>query len=131
MIEARPGSSNTAEAAADPTTVVGLIFRILNRPSRTLCLTAILALILAGAAELLHAPAIVRLPVAGGAWSSAAAAYCPSASARSCTTVAQPCRAAQDRLPDGHRPAAARTCSATGGRPLGRVPRRKVSGGPV
>lgn len=57
------------DPAADPTTVIGLIFRVLNQPSRTLCLLAILALTLAGIGHLLHAPPIAHLPV--GMWGMA------------------------------------------------------------
>lgn len=63
MAQGAPGSPRPAESATDPTTVVGLIFRVLNRPSRTLCLLAILALVLAGIGALVHAPAIADLPV--------------------------------------------------------------------
>lgn len=55
-----------APASEDPTTIIGLIFRVLDRPHRTLCLLAVLALVLAGAAQLLHAPDLAGLPV--GIW---------------------------------------------------------------
>jgi hypothetical protein len=61
--ESVPGSTHPAELASDPTTIIGLIFRVLNRPSRTVCLLAILALVLAGIGELVHAPPIAGLPV--------------------------------------------------------------------
>lgn len=61
-----PGPTHPAEPASDPTTIIGLIFRVLNRPSRTLCLLAILALVLAGISELVHTPPIADLPVS--AW---------------------------------------------------------------
>src|SRR5436190_572217 len=69
MAESLSGSAHDAEPTADPTTVIGLMFRVLNRPSRTLCLLAILALLLAGLAVLLHAPPIAHLPV--GVWGAA------------------------------------------------------------
>lgn len=66
MAEDIPGPTHPPEPATDPTTIIGLIFRVLNRPSRTLCLLAILALILAGIGELVHAPPIAHMPV--GMW---------------------------------------------------------------
>lgn len=45
----------------DPTTVVGLIYRVLDRPHRTVGLIAILSLILGAVADLLHSPAIAGL----------------------------------------------------------------------
>jgi hypothetical protein len=69
MAESIPGSTHPPEPATDPTTAIGLIFRVLNRPSRTLCLLAILALVLAGIGELVHAPPIADLSV--GVWGAA------------------------------------------------------------
>lgn len=63
MAEGNSGSAPTTEHTADPSTIVGLIFRVLDRPSRTLCLLAILALTLAGISTFLHAPPIAHLPV--------------------------------------------------------------------
>lgn len=57
----RPKDTTCPCRTDDPTTVVGLIYRVLDRPHRTLGLIAILSVILGAFAELLDAPAIAGL----------------------------------------------------------------------
>lgn len=54
-----PDSTHTAEQAAGPPTTIGLIFRDLDRPGRTLYLLAILGLTPAGIGRLGHTSQIV------------------------------------------------------------------------
>ncbi|HEX4814555.1 MAG TPA: hypothetical protein VFV66_17585 [Nonomuraea sp.] len=72
-------SPTVEEQNRDPETWIALIFRVLDRPHRTLCLIAVLALIVGGVAQILQAPAVAGLPVwlwstmiSGGSFISAA-----------------------------------------------------------
>ena len=53
-------------SADDPVTIIGLIYRVLDRPRRTAGLVAVLGLLLGAAAEFAHAPVLAGL--SPGVW---------------------------------------------------------------
>jgi hypothetical protein len=54
-------TGDPVEPAADPVTMIGLVYRVLDRPHRTAGLIAVLALLLGAATELAHAPVFAGL----------------------------------------------------------------------